>query len=146
MPAKIDEALARLVGHHERPAQIFETAVELLTTVTDWRFAAIGALSEDKTCVDILAVNENGKAAERWTYNLEGTPCCDVYNGTIEDPYWFVGEGLADKSPEDVALRKRGFSAYRGELFFNDRREAVGHVFTMHDGPREDDETVASSG
>ena len=45
MPITIDEALARLVGRNERPTQIFEIAVELLTSVTGWRFAAIGALT-----------------------------------------------------------------------------------------------------
>ncbi len=141
MPITIDEALARLVGRNERPTQIFEIAVELLTSVTGWRFAAIGALNADRTGVDVLAVNEDGKPATCWSYQLEGTPCCDVYNGTIEDPYWFVGDGLADKFPEDEALRKRGFNAYRGELFFDDRGEATGHVFIMDGMPHEDDES-----
>lgn len=119
---------------------MFETAVDLLTSVTGWRFAAIGALTEDRNTVEILAVNELGKPAKCWIYELAGTPCCDVYNGTIEDPYWFVGDGLADKFPDDLALRERGFTAYRGELFFNDGGEAAGHVFTMHNEARDDDE------
>lgn len=140
MAVTIDEALARLVGRHDRPGQLFETAVDLLTSVTGWRFAAIGALTEDRNTVEILAVNELGKPAKCWIYELAGTPCCDVYNGTIEDPYWFVGDGLADKFPDDLALRERGFTAYRGELFFNDGGEAAGHVFTMHNEARDDDE------
>jgi PAS domain S-box-containing protein len=140
MAVTIDEALARLVGRHDRPGQLFETAVDLLTSVTGWRFAAIGALTEDRNTVEILAVNELGKPAKCWIYELAGTPCCDVYNGTIEDPYWFVGDCLADKFPDDLALRERGFTAYRGELFFNDGGEAAGHVFTMHNEARDDDE------
>jgi hypothetical protein len=34
MAVTIDEALARLVGRHDRPGQLFETAVDLLTSVT----------------------------------------------------------------------------------------------------------------
>jgi len=140
MASAIDEALARLVGRGSRREQLFKTAVELLTTVTGWRFAAIGALNPERSGVSILAVNQDGKAQPCWQYELEGTPCCDVYNGSVDDPYWFVGNGLAEKFPEDKALRDRGFTAYRGELFFDDRGESTGHVFMMDDRPHEDEE------
>ncbi len=140
MTSLIDEALARLVGRHDRPEQLFETAVELLTGVTGWRFAAVGALNAAGKGVDILAASQDGEAQPNWSYDLAGTPCCDVYDGTIEDPYWFVAEGLAEKYPDDKPLAERGFTAYRGELFFDDHGNAAGHVFMMHDRPTLDEE------
>jgi GAF domain-containing protein len=140
MASAIDEALARLVGRDGQHELLFNTAVDLLTSVTGWRFATIGALDSDRTAVTVLAVNQDGKAQPCWQYELDGTPCCDVYTGTIEDPYWFVDDGLADKFPEDKALRDRGFRAYRGELFFDDQGEPAGHVFMMHDQPCDDTE------
>lgn len=140
MNTAIDNALARLVGRNEHDQQIFDTAVELLTAVTGWRFAAIGKLRPDGGSVEVLAACQDGIRQPPWSYGLVGTPCCDVYEGTIADPYWFVGENLAEKFPDDEELRKRGFVAYRGELFFDDQGNAAGHVFMMHDEPCDDDE------
>ena len=143
MSSRFDKALAELVFRGEHELSIFEVAARLLATVTGWRFAAIGQLCDDGEHVEMLAAADGGELRPIWTYALEGTPCCHVYETNITDPYWYIGEGLIEKFPEDAALMEKGFLAYRGELFFDDRGAPAGHVFCMHDAemPDDDDDT-----
>jgi len=138
--SRFDAALAKLVGRNVRGPEFFELAVTVLADITGWRFTAIGHLTDDGTRIQTLAAIENGDVLPPWTYELAGTPCCDVYNRTTDNAHWFVGSGLAERFPEDAVLRERGFDAYRGEMFFDDHGCPAGHVFIMHDQPADDDD------
>ena len=141
MVSRFDVALAKLVGRNVRGPEFFELAVTVLADITDWRFAAIAQLTDDGDRIQILAAVENNVVLSPWTYELAGTPCCDVYKRPIDEPHWFVGSGLVERFPEDAVLRERGFEAYRGEMFFDDHGCPAGHVFIMHDQPADDEET-----
>jgi PAS domain S-box-containing protein len=140
MSSKFDQALAELVFRGGDGDSIFETAARLLTSVTGWRFAGVGELSGDGESVDVLAAAVGDALQPVWRYELKGTPCCHVYESDISDPYWFIGSELIEKFPDDKALLERGYHAYRGEVFFDDRGQPAGHVFCMNDREMPDDD------
>lgn len=140
MVSRFDAALAKLVGRNLRGQEFFDLAVNVLADITGWRFAAIARLTDDGERIQILAAVENDGVLPPWTYELAGTPCCDVYNRSTDNAHWFVGSGLAERFPEDALLREHGFDTYRGEMFFDDHGCPAGHVFIMHDQPADDDD------
>jgi len=140
--SRIDAALKKLVGRDVRGPEFFELAVNVLAEITGWRFAAIGHLMEGGDGIRILAAVDNNADLPAWTYDLAGTPCCEIYGRTISDPHWFVGSGLAERFSDDTVLKEHGFEAYRGELFFDDHGCPAGHVFIMHDQPVADEDST----
>jgi len=138
--SRVDAALAKLVGRNLRGPEFFDLAVTVVADITGWRFAAIGSLTEDGESIQILAAVENGGGLPPWTYELAGTPCCEVYERSIDQPHWFIGSGLAERFSDDAVLSERGIAAYRGEMFFDDHGCPAGHVFIMHGEPMTDKE------
>lgn len=109
MVSRFDAALAKLVGRNLRGQEFFDLAVNVLADITGWRFAVIARLTDDGERIQILAAVENDGVLPPWTYELAGTPCCDVYNRSTDNAHWFVGSGLAERFPEDALLREHGF-------------------------------------
>ena len=134
------EALTILAGHSATPDAFFEAATRALTLGLDTEMAAIGHLQPDGRSVLTLAILLDGKMQPVKTYDLDGTPCCDVYDTADVRPHILIPDGVAEQFPDDVALARMGARSYRAEVFRDGDGVPVGHVFVIGREPVVEDE------
>ena len=93
----------------------------------------------------MLAVAEDGRPIDSFSYDLDGKPCEEIYRqASISDPQCFVPGGLQALFPGNQMLIGTSATSYRGGLFFDRAGEPAGHVFVMDDKPMADDVHDAS--
>jgi len=125
------EGLTRLAEKTLTFDDFFDNATIALCHALDCDVAAIGILDEDRENIQILRYYQYGAFKKPFTYNLQGTPCCLVYETNPDDALTFIADGVAELYPEDAALKTMGIKSYRGELFHDRDGHPMGHVFTL---------------
>jgi signal transduction histidine kinase len=74
-------------------------------------FAMVGELSRSgERAIETLAVHADGRVEENFEYELEGTPCASVVDGTI----CIYPRNVQGLFPGDEMLREMGVEAYAG--------------------------------
>ncbi|MEM7221598.1 MAG: PAS-domain containing protein [Pseudomonadota bacterium] len=135
-----EEALALLAGKAAVGKQFFGVATLALCKGLGCRWAAVVRREDASQEGDILALAENGRTVERFSYDLSDTPCNEIYRKASRDfPECFFAEDLITLFPNDQMLKDMGADSFRGELFFDRNGKPAGHVFVMDDKPMADE-------
>ena len=111
-------------------------ALRNLTNLYDCQYAFVGRLLPDKQNVRTLAVRASGQAVENFSYNLEGTPCQNVLDLSIE----LVPENASEIYREDKMLVDMGVQSYFGAPMIGSTGELFGLVSVMDSRPMRPDE------
>jgi len=125
------KSLSRLAEKTQSVDEFFDNAVIALSQALNCAVAAIGLLDDSGKNIQILRYYQDGAFKKPFSYALEGTPCCLVYETNPEETLTFISDRVADLFPDDKALEIMGIQSYRGELFHNRDGKPVGHVFTL---------------
>ena len=129
-----EEALALLAGKTAVGKQFFGVATLALCKGLGCRWAAVVRRVDGAEEGDILALAENGRTVERFTYDLSDTPCNEIYRqASKSEPQCFFADDLMGLFPRDQMLKDMGADSFRGELFFDRDGQPAGHVFVMDD-------------
>ena len=134
-----EEAMALLAGKAAVGKQFFGVATLALCKGLGCRWAAVVRREDTTQAGDILALAENGRTVERFTYDLSDTPCNEIYRKASKTrPECFFAADLTTLFPRDQMLKDMGADSFRGELFFDRDGQPAGHVFVMDDKPMVD--------
>jgi PAS domain S-box-containing protein len=88
--------------------------------------AGAGRLRTLARCVD-------GRLVENVEYEMEGTPCAGVLDGTV----CYIRDGVAERFPADEGLRRLGAASYVG-VALRGSGGVLGLVNAVHDRPLDD--------
>lgn len=81
-----------------------------------------------------LARFVDGRLAANVEYELEGTPCAGVLDGSV----CFIRDGVAERYPHDPGLRRLGAESYVGTTLRTSSGAVLGIVNAIHDRPLEE--------
>lgn len=110
----------------------FRSCVKDLAVIYNVRFAFIGLFAdESQKAIRTIAVWAGDHFADNFEYDLEGTPCQDVLNLSME----LVTEGAMEKYPNDDLLIQMGIDSYFGAPLISPSNELMGLVAVMHNKP-----------
>ncbi len=119
----------------------FQAAVSGLATVVGADLAMVGRLVDDRSAVQTLAFCENRKIQPNFTYELAGTPCAEVVEGS---PCLYA-DGVADEFPEDTMLREMSIAGYVGMPIVSAQQEVLGIINALFRTPiKNPDSTLAA--
>ncbi|MCW5943717.1 MAG: PAS domain S-box protein [Fimbriimonadaceae bacterium] len=111
----------------------FDALVRSLAEVTGARHAAVAELVEPDR-VRTVSHWVNGALAPNFEYDLAGTPCENVLEANACQ---FV-DGVAERFPNDAALRKLGIASYLGVPLRSASGVAIGLLHAMSEDPMPD--------
>jgi len=137
-----EQALYLLAGKIPPGPAFFEVAAQALAVRTGCRWAGIGELSPAGDSVTLLAFWDRDHHAEPFSFQLEGSPCLEVYRSRPDDPHKFFSAGVANRFCDFPMLAQIGARSYRGEVFHDDDDRPVGHVFVISEHDEEDSPDV----
>lgn len=129
---KADEAITSLA----RASNVLEfdkflkESVRSVAELYGTKFAFIGRLQPDKKHVSTLVVWAGDRFVDNFTYSLDGTPCKDVMDLTLE----LVPDSAAERYPEDEMLIQMGIESYFGAPMISDSK-MLGLISVMDDSP-----------
>ncbi|WP_022729321.1 PAS-domain containing protein [Fodinicurvata sediminis] len=132
-----ESALTLLVTGPARGRDFLETACEALSVLLDYRFAGIAQLDVKQNCAHVLSCWQDGQAGETFSYDLEGTPCAEVYR---DSSHCYFARQASERFPKDEMLVRFGGQAFVGEALFRQNAEKIGHIFAVHDQPDREEE------
>ena len=111
--------------------EFLQGAVKSLAQVYEAKFAFVGMLLPDKSQVQVLAVWAGEAFAENFIYALEGTPCQNVLDLSLE----FIPCNAWSLYPDDVMLKDMGVESYFGSPLISSDGEIMGLVAVMDVNP-----------
>lgn len=112
----------------------YKGCVENLANVYGCQYAFIGLLADkEATRVQTQAVWAGKDFADNFEYELEGTPCADILDQTIE----LVPRDAASKYPDDQMLVDMDVESYFGAPLFNADGKTIGLVSVLDTKPME---------
>jgi len=97
------------------------------------RWAAVSRLTPNSSQVEILALYDNGKFVDCFSYDFNKTPCAEVLG---QENFCFFRD-VQRAFPDDPDLEVMGVSDYAGLSFGRQGEKIDGHLFVMHDTPLE---------
>jgi PAS domain S-box-containing protein len=129
---RVEEALGDLVAGSSLPGgeALFGELVLRLARTLRVKLAAVaetvaqGRMRTLARCVD-------GRLAANTEYDLEGTPCDGVLDGSV----CHVRSGVAERYPADAGLREIGAESYVGVAMHGSSGRVLGLVHAIHDRP-----------
>jgi PAS domain S-box-containing protein len=138
---RVEEALGDLVAGTAASGgeALFGELVLRLGRALRVKYASVAEVA-GKGRLRTLARCVDGRLAANVEYDLEGTPCAGVLDGTV----CHVRDGVADRFPADEGLRRMGAQSYVGTALRSSTGEVLGLVNAVHDRPL--DEVVRPEG
>lgn len=122
-------------------ANFFRNLVDGLAETLGADLALVGELSPAREgMVNTVAVCDEGKAANNYSFPLSGSPCMKVLN----DGMCCVPDGVAELYPADSGLARRGMRAYVGAALFDSAGHPLGLMAVLFKSPLQDRDVVES--
>jgi PAS domain S-box-containing protein len=138
---KIEQALGDLVAGTAAAGgeALFGELVLRLARALRVKYASVAEVVANGR-VRTLARSVDGRLAPPIEYDLAGTPCAGVLDGSV----CHVRDGVAERYPADEGLRRMGAQSYVGVVLRASTGDVLGLVNAIHDGPL--DEVVRPEG
>lgn len=125
-----EQALALLAGSHSG-TDFFSTAAEAVCIGFGCELVGIGLLSKDGDEIVLLAQHSTNGLELSKTYELDETPCAELYDRPLDQSYGFVPDGLMETYPDDEGVQNTKGRSYRGQVFYDENGKPLGHVFAI---------------
>ena len=123
----LSEATASVTG-----ADFFRSLVRNLASTLQVRYAFVAECQdESKTRVRTLEFWEGECFSENFEYDVRGTPCEKVIEGTV----CYYTENVQALFPEDEDLVRLNLESYLGIPLSDDSGEVMGHLVVLGDTP-----------
>jgi len=117
---------------HSSDKHFYINCAKTLAYTYKTEFAFIGIFGDKtNTNINTLAVWAKGAAVENFTYNLQGSPCADALNHSIE----FVCRNAAALYPDDKLLTSMNIESYFGSPLKTASGEVIGIIAVMDTNP-----------
>jgi len=114
--------------------EFYRLCVRSVAQVYGCQYAFIGLIADDaRSRVQTRAVWAGSELADNFEYELEGTPCAEILEQTLE----IVPQGAAEKYPDDVLLAEMGVESYFGAPLVTSDGKTIGLVSVMDTKPME---------
>ncbi len=131
---RVEQTLHDLVaGTSASGDTLFGELVLRLARAMRVKYAAVGELVSPGK-VRTLARALDGRLTPNVDYDLAGTPCADVLDGTV----CHIPDGVAERYPADVGLAAMGARSYVGVALRAASGVPLGIVNVVHDRPLDD--------
>ncbi|MBI2425349.1 MAG: PAS domain S-box protein [Candidatus Hydrogenedentes bacterium] len=127
---KLEESFRVLLEIASRTAgnAFFETAAIEIARILAMDCVLIGRISpEDHERIESIAMVTQGALSDNVAYDLEDTPCADVFGKTP----CIIPSGAAAQFPKDALLRDMGVEAYAGMPLFSSNGEPLGILVAL---------------
>ena len=134
-----EEALWTLAGTNRLGSAFFREASRLLVAYSGCRFAAVARLRSTEERVDLLGCFDREADAEPFSFDLEGTPCSEVY-ATASRRVLFP-DAIQERFPELELLASLDARSYRAARFSDPAGAPLGHVLMIDDRPAAEDDS-----
>jgi len=87
-----------------------------------------------------LVLVAKGELAENFEYPLEGTPCADVFDGSV----CFYPKDVRNVYPQDLSLARMNIQAYVGVPLLNSKKEIIGLIAALYEQPLTDEKDIVT--
>lgn len=125
-------ALASSIGHGRSREDMLGDGMRHLARAYGVKYAFYAVYADDShESMRVLAFWDGREMTAGDTYDLEGTPCKDVLQGTLD----IVEKDLLDRYPDDSILRDWGVESYFGTVLKNAADEVIGIISVMDTKP-----------
>ena len=115
-------------------SNVLERTIKHLALAYGVKYAFYGTFTDDsQERVEIQAMWDGQSITRGHVYALEGTPCSDVVQGRVN----LIREGVAERYPNDSALREWGIESYFGSRLKGLQNEVIGLIVIMDTRPLE---------
>ncbi len=112
-------------------AEFTRSLVKNLASELDFRCCLISELAgPDRKKARTLAVYLNGKIVDNFDYELQGTPCDEVFNKT---GLCYYPDNVQRLFPRDYILKEMGIESYIGIPLYNSSDKMLGILVAMND-------------
>lgn len=123
-------------------ANYFTELVQYLSNTLGVRYVLVGGVEQETgDTVQTIAVCENGEIVENMSYNMEGTPCHNVYKNEL----CYYPADVQDQFPKDDLLKEMGVNAYAGIPLLSSKGTPIGILSVLHDTPFENQSIIEST-
>ena len=113
---------------------VLERSIRHLALAYGVKYAFYGTFTDDsRERVEIQAMWDGKSITRGYVYDLEGTPCADVVQGRAN----LIRKGVAERYPDDSALREWGIESYFGSRLKGLQNEVIGLIVIMDTRPLE---------
>jgi PAS domain S-box-containing protein len=131
---RVEQTLHDLVaGTSASGDALFGELVLRLARALRVKYASVGELASPAR-VRTLARALDGRLTPNVDYDLAGTPCADVLDGTL----CHIRDGVAERYPADAGLAAMGARSYVGMALRGASGAPLGIVNVVHDRPLDD--------
>lgn len=111
--------------------EFFQSLVKHLAGALGVRFAFVAEFADSTSRVQTLAFWADDNLLDNVEYELMGTPCEEVVNGSIcHHP-----DHVSDNFPDDAVLQELGAVSYLGVPLCDENDLVLGHLAIMNDQP-----------
>ncbi|WP_420420330.1 PAS domain-containing sensor histidine kinase [Pacificispira sp.] len=128
-------ALGALDGLKSGDPEFLPTALSALSQSLGCRLAGIGALSADKTHVEIQRLHDRQGTIQPFAYPLANGPCEKVYFSSPLDPFWSFPRDVSDRFAAPDFLRYLGIESYLAKAVYDADGDVFAHVFVLDQAP-----------
>ncbi|MEZ5336383.1 MAG: PAS domain S-box protein [Methanolobus sp.] len=134
--SKISEETLRIIAETRvSPGDdIFHVLVRQIAVFQGAKYAILAEINnEDKKSARTIAVWNNGKFVDNFTYELRGTPCQKV---SVKGPCFYASD-VQRLFPDDILLKEMKADSYWGAPLKNSSGQTIGMLAIIDDSPME---------
>ncbi len=139
-PGNIEKAITLLARETFWNKNDFDFAAKALWIGLRARWCGVATLVDGGRQLQVLAYRDKGRIRKADTYDIQGTPCEDLYS-RAGDGDWqiFLPDNVSELFPDDALLKEMGVVSYRGRIFHDAEGAPAGHIFALSDEPQPND-------
>ena len=110
--------------------------VQKLAAAFQVRVGFLSELDPTKTRARLLAIWEGKDYGKNFDYDLEGTPCEQVFKN---NKFYYCSTDLQERFPKDEWLVEKGIESYLATPVRDSAGDPIGHLGVMHGAPMLED-------
>lgn len=123
---------------NDSQASVFESIVRILSETLRLKHCMVGIFNPAGNQLDVRAISTHGELSPVFSYNLDGTPCEDVFNkGRM-----IIKDAVDVLYPKDIWLTENEVKSYIGVPLYDAENKPIGHLVVMDDEAILDEEPI----
>jgi diguanylate cyclase (GGDEF)-like protein/PAS domain S-box-containing protein len=135
---QFNQAHILLAGQADSAGEFFRRAVQAIAVASECRWAGVGFSRPESGELEVVAFWDGNGLGQGFRFDIAGSPCERVYQAAPANAHVYYAEDIQKTFSTCDLLRQLGVESYRGQAFYCEDRQVIGHIFALDDKPQVD--------
>lgn len=131
-----------LAGMADTADEFFRYAAQAVAVASGSRWGGVGFGEPESSDTEVVALWDGESWGDAFSFRICGSPCEAVYQAAPEYRHVYYAANLQTTFSNCEFLKSLGVESFRGQAFYGEEQQIVGHIFALNDKPQSDSAAI----